>query len=370
MPEPDPLLSLLVATLFMGMAFVLFWPERGLVSRWQQAYHFTERVRREDALKHILNCEMNDTCPTVQSVAGALHITVNEAAALLSRLEAHALLQRSDGKLGPTAAGREYARQIIRAHRLWERYLADRTGFTEVEWHQQAERHEHDLTPAEVDALAARLGNPIYDPHGDPIPTVGGGLIASSGHSLTAMPLGEPVYIVHLEDEPEAVYAQLVAEGLRPGMELRVTDISPQRVRFWAHDGEHVLAPIVAANISVVARPTAPNGERGERLSSLRIGERGAVLGISRACRSPERRRLMDLGILPGTVIAAELTSPSGDPTAYRVRDTLIALRRNQADLIYTVPRAETQETEKSANASHCSAAPSEPIAANQKAEA
>jgi DtxR family Mn-dependent transcriptional regulator len=358
MPAPDPLLALLVAALFTGMACLLFWPERGLVARWQQAHHFTERVRQEDALKHIHSCEADAYCPTVQSVAGALRITVNEAAALLARLEARALLQRSDGKLGLTAAGRECARQIVRAHRLWERYLADRTGFAEVEWHRQAERHEHDLTPAEVDVLAARLGHPIYDPHGDPIPRASGALISSGGRPLTALPVGELLYIVHLEDEPEAVYAQLVAEGLRPGMELRVTDVSPQRVRIWTHDGEHVLAPVVAANISAVAKPKEQNGELGARLSALQIGERGTVLGISRACRRPERRRLMDLGILPGTVIAAELTSPSGDPTAYRVRDTLIALRREQADVIYAAPLVEIQETDKPASASDRAVAP------------
>ena len=55
---------------------------------------------------------------------------------------------------------------------------------------------------------------------------------------------------------------------------------------------------------------------------------------LSPQCRGPERRRLMDLGILPGTVIQAELVSPSGDPTAYRIRDALIALRKEQADWV------------------------------------
>ncbi|RME45954.1 MAG: ferrous iron transport protein A [Caldilineae bacterium] len=56
---------------------------------------------------------------------------------------------------------------------------------------------------------------------------------------------------------------------------------------------------------------------------------------MTRACRGAERRRLMDLGILPGTLIRAEMVSPSGDPTAYRIRGALIALRKEQADRIY-----------------------------------
>jgi len=52
-------------------------------------------------------------------------------------------------------------------------------------------------------------------------------------------------------------------------------------------------------------------------------------------CRKHERRRLMDLGILPGTLIEAVLRSPGGDPTAYRVRGALIALREEQSRWIY-----------------------------------
>jgi DtxR family Mn-dependent transcriptional regulator len=80
-----------------------------------------------------------------------------------------------------------------------------------------------------------------------------------------------------------------------------------------------------------------PEG-RFERLSALGLGSRGRVIGISSACRRAERRRLLDLGIVPGTVIAPEMVSPSGDPTAYRVRGAVIALRREQADLVHIEP--------------------------------
>ena len=72
-----------------------------------------------------------------------------------------------------------------------------------------------------------------------------------------------------------------------------------------------------------------------QRLSELDPGEQAKVVGVSRSCRGLERRRFMDLGILPGTIIEAELRSPSGDPTAYRVRGAVIALRREQSELIY-----------------------------------
>ncbi len=80
----------------------------------------------------------------------------------------------------------------------------------------------------------------------------------------------------------------------------------------------------------------------GERLWELRTGETAEVAALSRAARNVERRRLMDLGILPGVAIEAAFTSPGGDPTAYRVRDTLIALRKEQANYI-SIRRPEQQ---------------------------
>jgi DtxR family Mn-dependent transcriptional regulator len=147
------------------------------------------------------------------------------------------------------------------------------------------------------------------------------------------MALNTPLRIVHLEDEPEAVYAQLLAESLYLGMEIRITESNAQRIRFWANGDEHLLAPIVASSISVVPIPEKSKVEPviGEPLNALEIGEVGEVIQISPRLRGQERRRMMDLGILPGTVIKAEMESPGGDPTAYRIRGALVAFREEQA---------------------------------------
>jgi DtxR family Mn-dependent transcriptional regulator len=224
---------------------------------------------------------------------------------------------------------------VIRAHRLWEHYLAQETGFDEREWHERAEAAEHRLTPQEMDELSALLGHPTHDPHGDPIPTADGDLVPHGGTPLTEVEEGATVRVVHIEDEPTTVYAQLVAAGLQPGMLARVTEASAERVVLSSEEAEHVLAPIVAANVFVIEQPQAeliPPDWR--RLSDLKPGERAEVTAISRSCRGPERRRMLDLGILPGTVIEAEFKSPSGDPTAYLIRGATIALRRSQADRI------------------------------------
>ena len=70
-------------------------------------------------------------------------------------------------------------------------------------------------------------------------------------------------------------------------------------------------------------------------LNQLGLGATAKIVGIHTV--KAERRRMFDLGIMPGTMIASELHSPLGDPTAYRVRDALVALRREQAELIEIV---------------------------------
>jgi DtxR family Mn-dependent transcriptional regulator len=237
-----------------------------------------------------------------------------------------------------TEKGRKYALQVIRAHRLWERYLADETGVAAVRWHEVAERWEHSITPEQAEALAKRLGNPRYDPHGDPIPTPDGELPEESVVPLTRMEEGDSARVVHIEDEPQAVYAQLLALGVYVGMELRVDTKSEDRIIAKTEGGRRlVLAPIVAGNLSIQQIPpqeaeTLEGGQ--ETLANLSRGEVAEVRRISPACRGLERRRLMDLGILPGTRIEYERRGMSGGLTSFRVRETVIALREEQARMI------------------------------------
>lgn len=338
----NPAILLLIGTVVLAVTAVFLWPEKGVLSRWQQARQMTDRARREDALKHIYKCEQKGRRASVESIAGALNVSTNDVAELLGDMQTHHLLHVHSDNITLTSEGMESALHIIRAHRLWERYLAEQTGFSESEWHSQAERHEHQLTPEAADALAARLGHPTHDPHGDPIPSAEGTYVHHQGQPLNELPADQPARIVHLEDEPEAVYAQLVAEGLYPGQTVRLIESNSTRIRFWANGDEHVLAPIVARNISVRPLPAVveeetavPEKDQSMKLSDLALGQTAEVIRISPNCRGAERRRFMDLGILPGTAITAEMRSPSGEPTAYRIRDAIIALRPNQANYIY-----------------------------------
>jgi DtxR family Mn-dependent transcriptional regulator len=344
----SPLTNLIITIIVLAVCLAIFWPDKGLFWRWQRARQLTRRVMIEDALKHIHDCEYQGRIPTIQSIAGALNSSTNEVAALIIEMQSREFISFDGDRPSLTAHGREYALQIVRAHRLWERYLADKTGYAAADWHSQSERQEHLLTPAQTEALSVELGHPRFDPHGDPIPSPSGDIVIEERVTLPNFAVNQTARIVHLEDEPEAVYAQLVAEGLYVGMTVLLTEVSSERIRFWADGDEHILAPIVAANISVTPLPQEQPDTAAffETLSQLKLGESGRVVSISQRCRGSERRRLMDLGILPGTLIKAEMISPSGDPIAYRIRGALIGLRHEQATLIHISPEVALNHNE------------------------
>lgn len=330
-----PAANLLIAAAACAAVLLLFRPRRGLYWVWARARGVTERVQLEDALKHIYDCHYTGGRATVQSLAGALQVSVNHAAQVSARLEATGLVTSAHAGLELTPQGRQEALRVIRVHRLWERYLADQTGVDQTEWHAQADEVEHRMTAADVDALAERMGDPQYDPHGDPIPSAGGEIPARAGEPLNDVIPGKWARIVHVEDEPAAVYAQLVATQLYPGMLVQVLESLPDRIVIEVAQQARILAPIVAANVTVeVLAERTPTAVTTRPLSSLAVGEQAAVVDISQACQGLERRRLLDLGVVPGTVVTAEMQAFGGDPTAYRIRGAMIALRREQADSI------------------------------------
>lgn len=327
-----PAFALLVFAGVVAVAATLLWPQSGLGARWLRLRRLDERVRVEDALKHAYMCERRGQACTLESLAGQLEISVGEAADLLARL-AHLDLIRADRDVPElTEQGRASALQVLRTHRLWERYLADRTGIPAGEWHDHAERMEHALTAEEVDALEARLGHPRWDPHGDPIPTAGGDLPPLRGTALAQAEPGSTVEVVHLEDEPRDIYDRLRSHGLAPGSRLDVLDRSERGVRVRGDGAEWALDPVAARNVTVRVLPLGQRArESGLTLADVDVGEAARVVALSSACQGTQRRRLLDLGVVRGTEITAEMRSAGGDPVAYRIRGALIALRREQA---------------------------------------
>ena len=283
------------------------------------------RVAIEDALRLLHAAEERGARASIESLAGSLSVSPGDAADLLRELESRGLATAvPTTRLTP--GGRRFARSIVRAHRLWERYLADEVSVPLRLLHRRADRKEHRLGAAELDRLAARLGYPEHDPHGDPIPTSAGELAELSAVPLVLLAPGESGEIVHLEDEPEAVFERLVAQGLEPGRTVTVASVSDGRLAVDVEGVRRELHSVDAANVFVSSGP-AP-AARPRTLETLGVGEVGRVGALQ--LTGLARRRLLDLGFTPGAEVECVLVSPFGEPRAYRVRGTLIALRPEQ----------------------------------------
>lgn len=303
-------------------------PRWGLVATLRRSVRASRRVRLEDALKHVHSGEVQGSQATAESLAGTLGIPGSRAVRLLVEMEAVGLVEPTATGLRLTAQGRAMALQVIRAHRLLERYLADELRTPLEALHAEADRGEHRLTPADADALEARLGYPARDPHGDPIPAADGSLRRDETTSLLEWPVGRPGEIVHLEDEPPEVFRRLMAAGIRPGMHVEVLERTPEEWILWDGERDLVLTPLLATNVFLAPLPHPVRPP--VRLSDLAPGESARVLALD--CGGFTRRRLLDLGLTPGSRVECHYTGPFGEPVAYRIRHALIALRPDQAN--------------------------------------
>ncbi|GAB4252049.1 MAG: hypothetical protein Kow00109_27680 [Acidobacteriota bacterium] len=333
----------LVLVAAMAVAVLAVVLARRLRSTSRERRRLQERALLEDALKRLLEEENHGRSETEAGLAGHLGLSREQAARITHRLRDQGLLDQATPEgLRLSPQGREYARHVLRAHRLWERYLADHTGLSEAEWHRRAEELEHRTTPEEAEALSARLGHPTHDPHGDPVPSSLVADLYAPGKSLAALRTGEHARISHIEDEPPEVFRSITEKNLAPGMQIQLIREDDGGVTIATEAREVRLQPAEAANITVVDQAAPPRpGAPLVPLSALEPGQKGIVRIVSQTLRAPERRRLLDLGLVPGTEVVVELRSPMGDPTAYRVRGAMIALRNDQAAQILVEPLQE-----------------------------
>jgi Mn-dependent DtxR family transcriptional regulator/Fe2+ transport system protein FeoA len=327
----DLLTFLLVGLAIAAAVFVFMrWRERRVLSRGRQ--------HLEDALKHLFDLEYRGSHGTLASLTGALRLPDRVVLDLVARMQSQDLLIARNREFDLTPQGERLALQVIRAHRLLERYFADEARLPLKDVHAAAERGEHTLSPEDADRLSASMGHPAVDPHGDPIPTRDGFVPPAAGVPATAWPLNQLAQVVHLEDEPPISYAQLVAEGIRVGQTMRLIESTPNRLVFTDGLNEFKLAPAVAANIFLAPAPLTETLTGLIPLSDLQTGQSGEVMSLDHACQGYSRRRLMDLGFTEGARIRPALSTFAGDPRAYEIRGTLVALRRDQSRLVYVRP--------------------------------
>ena len=335
MIDISPIIALSIFTLFVIIMIGVFFPKVGLFARYKNISRNTKRVQLEDALKHLYDYEQSGLNSTLNSIAGNLNISVEKASKIVDNLKKIKLVSLSDQSISLSEEGKNYALRIVRVHRLWESYLAEETGIKELDWHDEAEKVEHFMSLEEADRLAAQMGNPKFDPHGDPIPSADGEIFNPKSMLLNNAKAGEVAKITHIEDEPKSIYTKLLNKGLHPGKEVLVIEKNDDNILIATDGEEKIIGPLSASKVSVeILENKDFENIKEKTLIDLKPGETGEVISVSPTCRGQQRRRLLDFGIVPGTSIAIHMNSPLRDPVAYLVKDTIVALRKEQANKV------------------------------------
>lgn len=160
-------------------------------------------------------------------LAEAMKVAPGTVTATLGRLTAAGLVERYEGSVVLTLSGRQLALDILRRHRLAERFLVDVLGLPWDEVHDEACLLEHALSPRVQHALETFMDNPEVCPHGHPIPTADGAIAESHGSPLCTLGSGSEVEIVRVEDESGEMLSYLSSLGMFPGTRVRVCDVAP-----------------------------------------------------------------------------------------------------------------------------------------------
>ena len=162
---PGPAMAIM-ATLFYLLA-VFFSPKKGLIFRFFQKRKLQSRIHLEDTLKQAFRLQQRERL-TAENLLQNLGFGKKTMQRQLAILRSRGWLEK--GRLTLTEKGKEEANQLVRAHRLWETYLANEVGLDAGQIHEDAEKYEHLLTDEILDEVDKKLGYPTTDPHGSPIP--------------------------------------------------------------------------------------------------------------------------------------------------------------------------------------------------------
>jgi DtxR family Mn-dependent transcriptional regulator len=186
----------------------------------------------EDYLKAIYQIQAETGASPVNTTALAAHLGVACASVtgMLKKLAAQTpslVMYEPYSGVSLTPAGEKAALEVIRHHRLLESFLVKSLGYTWDEVHEEAERLEHVISEQMEERIAAALGNPQTDPHGEPIPDREGNFQAQNTIPLSSLAPGTWGRIQRVSADNPALLRYLDAQGMVPGVKLRVSERGP-----------------------------------------------------------------------------------------------------------------------------------------------
>ncbi|HQZ35071.1 MAG TPA: metal-dependent transcriptional regulator [Ilumatobacteraceae bacterium] len=181
----------------------------------------------EEYCECIFELDEDDVAVIQARMAERLQVSRPAVSEMTRRMEAEGLIT-TDGAIRLTTSGQALAQQVVRRHRLAERFLTDLLGLSWAEAHHEAGKWEHIMSPAVEDAMDRVLGNPTTCPHGNPIP---GSLYAAPDTvPLSDVAVGESFTVVRIPEElefAEGVLDFLEQSNILPGHSGVLTGTAP-----------------------------------------------------------------------------------------------------------------------------------------------
>ena len=217
--------------------------------------HEHATVAEEEYLQIIFWLQEAGLPMTGANVARALQVSAPTVHEMIGRLEADGYVTRSaDKSIAFTDTGRSHAENIVRRHRLIERFLTDVFDIPWDQVHEEAERLEHWMSPVVEERMLKAIGDAQTCPHGHPIFT---------GQRLPGVPLadveeGAQVRVLRFENEAEDLLHYLMDSGLRPGLEGTLAESGDDEVAIEVNGDRLAVTRSVAETVSVVADPSPP----------------------------------------------------------------------------------------------------------------
>ncbi|WP_033302928.1 metal-dependent transcriptional regulator [Nocardiopsis alkaliphila] len=208
----------------------------------------------EDYVKVIYDIQERGTGPvTISGMAERLAVSNSSVSGMLRKLNELGLVEhRRYGNVNLTETGTKAALAVLRRHRLLETYLVAELGYSWDEVHDEAEILEHVVSDKFVDRIAAHLGDPVVDPHGDPIPTREGTIVERESVLLSQAEAATRGVIVRVNDTDPELLRYLADIDIGIGMHVRVVERLP-----------------FAGSIQIAVRPDKGGEEREQDLGLI-----------------------------------------------------------------------------------------------------
>jgi DtxR family Mn-dependent transcriptional regulator len=217
--------------------------------------HDQATVAEEEYLQIIYWLQEAGLPITGANIARAMQVSAPTVHEMIGRLEGDGYVTRAvDKTLSFTDSGYEHASQIVRRHRLIERFLTDVFDIPWDQVHEEAERLEHWMSPVVEERMLRAIGDAKTCPHGHPIFEGA----REQGVPLADVEEGASVRVLRFENEAEDLLHYLKDTGLHPGLEGKLGHSGDDEILIEADGSSHTITRSVAETVSVVADPSPP----------------------------------------------------------------------------------------------------------------